>query len=319
MTIVNDNKITPRIVTFSCNTCQTEFVRPGNGIRLDTRIITRSEHFCSTKCFYKSGRERRKTGSTSFVCEVCNKEFRKCNSTVLEHVFCSKGCYGIGLSRGITGDVHVAKSPESIEKQKKTKKRMFASGELIPPMIGKHHSQETKEKISEHHIKSGCFKGNLNGMFGRKHTVSARESMSEKHSNLIVAGIRKTYGKNNHLNGRWHSTKINKEMYYRSSWELACMKWMDNNPSIFFYEYEGLKIAYFYVDEERKYKRYYIPDFLITFSDGHKELWEIKPKQFINNVKTLLKTAAAEAWCKENNVDVFCLYTKESLFDLGIL
>jgi very-short-patch-repair endonuclease len=47
------------------------------------------------------------------------------------------------------------------------------------PMYGKHHSEETKNKISQIRIKSGMSAGKNNPMYGKKHTPEAIRKMFE--------------------------------------------------------------------------------------------------------------------------------------------
>jgi hypothetical protein len=183
--------------------------------------------------------------------------------------------------------------------------------------FGKHHTDATKEKIRQSHI--GLCAGEKNPMFGKHHTDATKEKMSEIVSQAFIDGKRKAYGNNNHMCGYFTSDKTKATMHYRSSWELACMKWLDNSTQIQTYSYESIRIPYYQLAKNRKYKRHYVPDFLVTFIDGGKELWEIKPSQFVNNPATQLKTQAAEQYCKENGIQRYRLLTKKDLVSLNIL
>jgi len=46
-------------------------------------------------------------------------------------------------------------------------------------------------------------------------------------------------------------------------------------------------------------KRYYIPDFLVEFNDGSKEIHETKGLPFLFLLSTKLKKASAEEYCKK--------------------
>lgn len=67
---------------------------------------------------------------------------------------------------------------------------------------------------------------------------------------------------------------------YRSSWECRIMKYLDNNPSVLAWNYEGLRIPYF--DPSRQKRRNYIPDFYVKYKtkDGKikEAIWEVKPR-----------------------------------------
>jgi hypothetical protein len=48
---------------------------------------------------------------------------------------------------------------------------------------------------------------------------------------------------------------------YRSSWELRCMKWFDDNPNIIWWSSEELAIPYYSPVDQRMHR--YFPDFII--------------------------------------------------------
>ena len=67
---------------------------------------------------------------------------------------------------------------------------------------------------------------------------------------------------------------------YRSSWEFAVMKMLDENPGIQEWASESIKIPY--RDPLTGKHTVYVPDFLVCYTDSkqkkHAELWEIKPR-----------------------------------------
>src|SRR5690348_5982431 len=69
---------------------------------------------------------------------------------------------------------------------------------------------------------------------------------------------------------------------FGSSWEKAYFEYLDANVNVTSYSSEGLKIPY--VSNKRTGKlRNYIPDLLVQYSDGRRELIEIKPKKRVDN------------------------------------
>jgi len=118
---------------------------------------------------------------------------------------------------------------------------------------------------------------------------------------------------------------------YRSSWEFAVMKTLDENPAIINWASESIKVPY--RDPLTGKNTIYVPDFFVCFIDrNHKkkmEVWEIKPQnqtliekvgknpynqaQFIRNQ---VKWKMAEAWCKQNKM-TFRIITEKELFANG--
>jgi len=238
------------------------------------------------------------------------------------NIFCSRECYGRHRTEnqklyGIHDYVERMSRPEVVEKRTKTLKESYASGKIAHPMLGKKHSKETKEKIGK--ANKGKCAGSKNPMFGG-HTTETKEKMSNTRSRLIIEGKVKAYGSNKHKSGRYESSKMNMSFFYRSSWEQAYMKYIDDCDDIIRFEYESLRIAYHTKGKDNKnYKRYYIPDFLIEYSNGKKELIEIKPKQFVNSTACMLKATAARKYCSENKIDEYVILTKEALKEMGVL
>ena len=114
---------------------------------------------------------------------------------------------------------------------------------------------------------------------------------------------------------------------YRSSWEFAFMNFCDNNPAVVNWASESVKIPYFNPVSGKQ--TIYVPDFLIVYIDAnmrqHTELVEIKPltemtmetaKSYRDKLMVAInmaKWAAADAWCKANNIR-FRVVTEYDIF-----
>ena len=114
---------------------------------------------------------------------------------------------------------------------------------------------------------------------------------------------------------------------YRSSWEFAFMNFCDNNPAVINWASESIKIPYFNPVSGKN--TIYVPDFLIVYVDAnmrqHTELVEIKPlaemtmetarsyKDKLMVAINMAKWAAADAWCKANNIR-FRVVTEYDIF-----
>lgn len=147
-----------------------------------------------------------------------------------------------------------------------------------------------------------------------------------------------TYGKNSWKG--WFTpknpTKYNgdaKNIVYRSSWELRCMKYFDESPSVIWWSSEELAIPYISPVDKRKHR--YFPDFIIKVKrkDGTVMTYviEVKPesqtqkpvqkrqtKRFIQEAATYainqMKWRAADEFCQEHGWK-FQILTER---DLGI-
>ena len=114
---------------------------------------------------------------------------------------------------------------------------------------------------------------------------------------------------------------------YRSSWELAFMRFCDNNIHILEWASETIRIPYF--NPMKGKKTTYVPDFLIAYKNktGNRivELIEIKPKKQsimegkLNSKERAVvavnhaKWNAAALWCKQRDI-VFRVVTEEQMF-----
>ncbi|RDJ35336.1 MAG: hypothetical protein DWQ19_11010 [Crenarchaeota archaeon] len=73
--------------------------------------------------------------------------------------------------------------------------------------------------------------------------------------------------------GWHHSTKMEKNFYYRSGYEKTVYECFDSWHEVLAYEAEPFQIPYIHEGQCHQYT----PDVFIAFIDGHKEVWEVKP------------------------------------------
>jgi hypothetical protein len=129
----------------------------------------------------------------------------------------------------------------------------------------------------------------------------------------------------------------NKEKYvgkgiprYRSGWELAFMRFLDNNDSILQWASESISIPY--RNPITGKQSIYVPDFLITYRNRNNqmiaEVIEIKPKKQsvveskmkANERATVAvnyaKWDAATKWCKKQGL-LFRVITEDDMFRNG--
>ncbi len=139
-------------------------------------------------------------------------------------------------------------------------------------------------------------------------TKEAREHSSRIQSERIISG-KCNYRTGSKHQGNYYSAKNKKEMFYRSSYELTAYKILEQMSKVWKYENEPFRIPY--IDSEGLTKNY-VPDILVTYKDGSKELIEVKPECFVEDDMVMLKAEAAIKYCDENDME-FSFWTEKDL------
>lgn len=123
--------------------------------------------------------------------------------------------------------------------------------------------------------------------------------------------------KSRYHRGEYTSVKTGQVCKFRSGWEHKLMLHLDADPSITSWTYEQTIIEYVSNIRTKKIRKYY-PDFYVTYSDGHVEIIEVKPKRKLSQAVVKKKTDAARLWCAERGV-VYKIITEIELKALGLL
>jgi len=97
--------------------------------------------------------------------------------------------------------------------------------------------------------------------------------------------------------GWYESYKMQKSFYYRSGYEATVFELLDSWNKVLAYNVEEIKIPYIFEGKQHEY----IPDIFVAFTDGSKEIWEIKPASQTNLEKNKSKWFFAENVCKDRN------------------
>jgi hypothetical protein len=308
----------PRIMVLKCDVCQSTYERPYSKHHFDEKI-----HRCSRKCVYGSrstdGLGGHGAKMITFKCAWCNKPSVRReidnNSTGNRGMFCDSMCYGNWLStHPDTYSENTIKmhTPEVAQKISDAVQERMRRPDYVHPRLGSTHSSETKALLRLRHEENPLI-GEKNGMFGRTHSGETREKMSDKKTQLILAGKFKPYGTNN-KKGIYISNKTNASICFKSSWEEAVMKYLDADSTVTTWAYESIRIPYMYDNN----KRWYVPDFIVTFADGQKEIWEVKPKEFLDSDRVMRTTEAGRLHCEQNNTQ-YRILTGDILKKMSIL
>jgi hypothetical protein len=130
----------------------------------------------------------------------------------------------------------------------------------------------------------------------REGYASGRLIVPEERRDRISAVITQKYldGGFEWSRGAHTSTKTGKTVRYRSSWELRHMQHLDSDPAVVWWDYEPEIIRYEHGGRTRRY----LPDFIVRFADGHRELQEVGVKTIKESPgKNAAKMEAALRWC----------------------
>ena len=143
-----------------------------------------------------------------------------------------------------------------------------------------HKCDEFRNKISISQI--GKNSGEKNGMFGKPPS-------------------HKKY-----MGGFFYSVKNNKQIHYRSSYELKAMEILEKDLNVYSYNYEPYSIKY------RNGKRSTIIDFEIFYIDKNKKIVEVKPTRLINKWNNNEKIQAVKEYCEKNKI-LFEVWSEKEL------
>lgn len=270
-------------------------------------------------------------------CLVCGKQFERRGISAINAKFCSFKCKGI-YSRGKKLS---CKDPESRSKKQSfnmlnrknpmcnseikakrdkklkeyykthtvwnkglTKKTNESIKDMSQKMIGSHLTDKAKLKIS---------------LFNKKRFSNPleRERQSLRTSLYFERNPeeRLKRAKQNHngygKSGYFYSEKNKKLIFYRSSYELIAMQIFEQQSKIIRYEHEVLSISYIAKDGSNHIT---IPDFLVYYDDGAKEIIEVKPKYKIEKDvdNTNIKIEAMGQYAKKNDY-IFNIWTEDIL------
>ena len=149
------------------------------------------------------------------------------------------------------------------------------------PMSGNRHRQQTRAKMSRHRKGKGVGRA---GKYERTPEIRARISKGVaafqlEHPRHALKGYQ----------GQWVDLDVcAPDVWVRSSWEARMLLVLDKHPDVDHVEVEPFAIPYLFEGVVRQY----IPDFLVHFHSGIREIWEVKPAELLGDPKVQAKIAA---------------------------
>ncbi len=254
--------------------------------------------YCSLDCFYKHKYNRESTVVT-LICEYCDNKFER-SFIKRKARFCSKSCSNSGENNCMFGKpgTMTGKKAWNNGLTKLTDDRIRDLGKKISEIL-----KSQFQTLGRTHI------GINNPSFGRTRDSRTEEQL-ENYSKAAIQRIidGKSCTHDHYIRGYYNSSKMNKELYYRSSYELRLMMCYDRDQSVISYEHEPFSIKY---DVGKRY----LPDFLIKYSDDSVKLVEAKPVEFVLFESVVKKTKAGIQYCLEHEMR-YQIMTQEDIVKL---
>ncbi len=144
---------------------------------------------------------------------------------------------------------------------------------------------------------------------GKEKALKLREVRSISRSNIIMKN--KDVKGSKYKHGYFFSKINNKKMYYRSSYELEAYKLLDDEDAqsiIKSWKTEPFRISYF----DGEIIRNHVPDILVKYKSGKRQIINVKPSSRMKEEVNIIKSQAAEKYCKENNM-IHSIWTEKEL------
>jgi hypothetical protein len=183
-------------------------------------------------------------------------------------------------------------------------------------MLGKKHSEEVKQKMSESHLGKEFTDNHCNNIsIGRKKMLADTGGFTKEHREKISKSTIKQYQsgfepKLHHVKG-WHLSSKAGKVYFRSSYEKKAYIKLDEDDDVKNYKTEFVSTEYF--NPEKQINSSYLIDLFIEYIDESKKLVEIKPEKWLEDRIIKLKIEAGISKAKEMNVP-FEVWTEMNLF-----
>ena len=303
-------------ITKKCLTCQKVFSKR----ETCSLSVWNTKRYCSKLCWYSSA-ERRKQYTKKHVSKrcLCGKTFGITEHDAERKKYCSPECQHLDqqrrteLSCKVCGKHFIVRN-KFLKPSKSHPARQYCSKSCqCTDNLGKqsktpHYTLSCKTCGKSFTVnESRKNKAKYCSVICRINRVlTERESM-----NHSLATVRTMQTKNYKYKGFFYSAKNNKMFGYRSSWELIAMRFFETMSSVLKYEYEVLSIPY--LDKKGKLRRT-IPDFVVYYTDGQKQIIEVKPLFMIKKdlQNTRRKLAATEKFAKKNGM-TYAVWTEREL------
>lgn len=262
---------------------------------------SRNTKYCSKACSNSGTKRKRVTKA----CECCGTEFNVIKFRAEDARFCTQKCAYDHLYQRPDGPIIL--SCEGCRSNFETtfidRGRRFCSKSCAN--LGERNPFYHRRGASNHRFRKPAWSRGPTASLDNR-LKSAGEKISDIISQKIVDGLWTHTG----FKTEWYVSKKAGRIFLRSSYESVFARQLDNDDNVVTFTSEPLKIPYTH-DARRKN---YIPDFLVEYRDGKKEIIEVKPYSLVSSDAVPIKTSAAIKFCN----DVGISYRIVTEADLGL-
>ena len=250
----------------------------------------RNSIYCSKACS-NSGTKRRRTVKS---CKSCHVKFEIIQSRDDSAKFCSLKCaYNNIYDRpdepiiinceGCTSKFEVS----FIHRDKRFCSKSCANS-------GERNSFYGKKGLD--HPTAGSLRWNYGLTI---HTDERLRIAGEKISDIISQKLVDGTWNHTGFKTEWYESKKAGRIFLRSSYESTFARQLDADKNVLSFTSEPMRIPYTWEGSRKNY----VPDFLVEYHNGSKEVIEVKPASLVNNEIVEAKKLAAEKFCKSLGVN----------------
>lgn len=208
--------------------------------------------------------------------------------------------------------VYMKNNPEGIARATKN----VIENQCTTGMLGKEHSDETKQKMSDAKIGKIFTEEHCDNISeGRKKMLEETGGFTREHREAISRAVVLQYKngfepKLHHLTG-WHESPKAGRVFYRSSYEKKAFLKLDSDDSVKSYTCEKIVTEFF--NPVKKITSSYMIDLFVEYTDGSKKLVEIKPASWLEDEVVKCKIEAGKLISEQMDCP-FEVWTEMDLF-----
>ena len=279
---------------------------------------------CSRSCSNAYKKDLRQQAIEPNICEWCSKEYILLNLTPSKRKiqrFCSPKCVTKWNATQTEAHKKISEAnkgktpwnkgiPRTTEERVNISKSLRENGNLKGeknPFYGKHHTEETKKKLS---IASTEYcEEHGNSFKGKTHSTESKDQMSKSRVGWMISNGGDNANNKNYITGYYFSTKNQEELWHDSSYELRAYKLLDQLSVVKSYGRCDFSIRYLHEDGTT---HRYIPDTLIKYTDGREEVIEIKPTTKLKEDLNVRKFKAGNKKYKDSSTR-YVVWTEKKL------